>query len=101
MLNQIYRDQDVNLDVLKNKTIAVLGYGIQGGPQALCMRDSGLKVIVGAGPRDRFADWDKAEKDGFEVMSFAEATRAADVVHVLLADPAQPEVYTASLSTRT
>lgn len=93
MLNQVYRDEDVSLDVLKGKTIAVLGYGIQGGPQALCMRDSGLKVIVGAGPRDRFLDWNKAEKDGFEVYDFAEATRRADVVHVLLADPAQPSVY--------
>ncbi len=93
MLNQVYRDEDVSLDVLKGKTIAVLGYGIQGGPQALCMRDSGLKVIVGAGPRDRFPDWNKAEQDGFEVYDFAEATRRADVIHVLLADPAQPSVY--------
>lgn len=93
MLNQVYRDEDVSLEVLKDKTIAVLGYGIQGGPQALCMRDSGLKVIVGAGPRDRFPDWDRAEADGFEVYDFAEATRQADVVHMLLADPAQPGVY--------
>jgi ketol-acid reductoisomerase len=93
MLNQVYRDEDVSLDVLQGKTIAVLGYGIQGGPQALCMRDSGLKVIVGAGPRDRFPDWDRAAQDGFEVYDFAEATRRADVVHVLLADPAQPSVY--------
>jgi len=48
---------------------------------------------VGAGPRDRFPDWDKAEADGFEVYDIAEATRRADVVHVLLADPAQPPVY--------
>lgn len=93
MDNKVYRDDDVSLDVLKDKVIAVLGYGIQGGPQALCLRDSGLDVIVGAGPRDRFPDWDKAEADGFDVMSIAEATRRADVVHVLLADPAQPAVY--------
>jgi ketol-acid reductoisomerase len=93
MLNQVYREGDVSLDVLKGKTIAILGYGIQGGPQALCMRDCGLKVIIGAGPRDRFPDWDKAEADGFEVYDFAEATRRADVIHVLLADPAQPSVY--------
>jgi ketol-acid reductoisomerase len=93
MLNQVYRDEDVNLDILKGKVIAVLGYGIQGGPQALCMRDNGLNVIVGAGPRDQFPDWDNAAKDGFEVYDFAEATRRADVVHVLLADPAQPSVY--------
>ncbi|MFC1961368.1 ketol-acid reductoisomerase [Chloroflexota bacterium] len=93
MDNKVYRDEDVSLDVLKDKVIAVLGYGIQGGPQALCLRDSGLNVIVGAGPRDRFQDWDKAEADGFAVMSIGEATRQADVVHVLLADPAQPAVY--------
>ncbi len=93
MLNQVYRDEDVSLDVLRGKTIAVLGYGIQGGPQALCMRDEGLNVIVGAGPRDRFPDWDNAARDGFEVYDFAEATRRADVIHVLLADPAQPSVY--------
>jgi ketol-acid reductoisomerase len=97
MDNQVYHDEDVNLDVLKDKVIAVLGYGIQGGPQALCFRDSGLNVIVGAGPRDRFPDWDNAEADGFEVMDIAEATRRADVVHVLLADPAQPPVYQQSI----
>jgi ketol-acid reductoisomerase len=97
MKNQVYREEDVSLDVLRNKTIAVLGYGIQGGPQALCLRDSGMNVIVGAGPRDQFPDWDMAEKDGFKTMSVAEATRAADVVHVLLADPAQPSVYRESI----
>jgi len=93
MGSKIYRDKDVNLDILKNKTIAVLGYGIQGGPQAQCLRDSGLKVIVGAGPREQFPDWDKAKKDGFTVMPIDEATRKGDVVHVLLADPVQPTVY--------
>ena len=97
MKNQVYRDQDVSLDVLKDKVVAIIGYGIQGEPQALCMRDSGVKVIVGAGPRDQFSDWDKAERDGFQVMSIAEAARAADVVHVLLADPAQPSVYKESI----
>ena len=94
MENRIFRDEDASLDVLKGKTIAVLGYGIQGRPQALCMRDSGLNVIVGVGPRERFRDWDRAEEDGFEAMSFADATSRADIVHVLLADPAQPQIYT-------
>lgn len=97
MENQVYRDEDVSLDVLKDKVIAVLGYGIQGGPQALCMRDSGLNVIIGAGYRDQFEDWNKAEKDGFEVYTIAEATAKADVVHVLLADPAQPPVFRESI----
>lgn len=95
MLNDVYRDQDVHLDVLQNKTIAVLGYGIQGGPQALCMRDSGLNVVIGAGPRDHHSDWDRAEKDGFKVMPIDEATRAADIILILLPDPAQPEIYEA------
>ena len=93
MENKVYRDEDVSLDVLEDKVIAVLGYSIQGGPQAKCLRDSGLNVIVGAGPRDQFDDWDEAEEDGFDVYSIAEATKRADVVHVLLADPAQPAVY--------
>lgn len=97
MENNVYRDEEVSLDVIKDKVIAVLGYGIQGGPQALCMRDSGLNVIIGAGPRDRFSDWDKAEADGFDVYSIAEATSKADIVHVLLADPAQPAVYRDSI----
>jgi ketol-acid reductoisomerase len=97
MKNKVYHDEDVSLDVLKDKVIAVLGYGIQGGPQAQCFRDSGLNVIVGAGPRDRFPDWDQAEADGFEVMTIAEATKRGDVVHVLLADPAQPPVYSQSI----
>jgi len=97
MLNQVYREEDVSLDVLRGKTIAIMGYGIQGGPQALCMRESGLKVIIGAGPRQQFPDWDKGEADGFEVYDFAEATRRADVIHVLLADPAQPSVYRESI----
>ncbi|MFW6097778.1 MAG: ketol-acid reductoisomerase [Chloroflexota bacterium] len=97
MEHKVYRDEDVTLDALQDKVIAVLGYGIQGGPQALCLRDSGLNVIVGAGPKDRFPDWEKAEADGFEVMSIDEATRRGDVIHYLLPDPAQPAVYYQSI----
>lgn len=61
------------------------------------MRDSGLEIIIGAGPRDQFDDWDEAEEDGFDVYSIAEATKRADVVHVLLPDPAQPSVYRESI----
>jgi ketol-acid reductoisomerase len=54
-------------------------------------------VIIGAGPRDQFSDWNDAEKDGFEVFDIAEATRKADIIHILLADPAQPTVYRESI----
>lgn len=97
MEHKVYRDEDVTLDALQDKVIAVLGYGIQGGPQALCLRDSGLDVIVGAGPKDRFPDWENAEADGFEVMTIAEATKRGDVIHYLLPDPAQPAVYYQSI----
>lgn len=94
---KVYRDDDVDMSILNNKVVAVLGYGIQGRPQALNFRDSGVKVIVGAGPRELYPDWDQAEEDGFDVYDIGEATRRADVVHVLLADPAQPGVYRESI----
>ena len=97
MESKVYRDEDVSLDILKDKTIAVLGYGIQGTSQALNMRDSGLNVIIGAGKKEVHSSWDRAVEDGFEVYSIAEATRKADIVHVLLADPIQPDIYEASI----
>lgn len=96
-INQVFREDDASLDAVKGRVVAVIGYGVQGGPQAKCMRDSGLDVIVGAGDRLRFSDWDRAEADGFRVMSIAEAVVAADIVHVLLPDPAQPSVYRESI----
>jgi ketol-acid reductoisomerase len=62
-----WKDKDISLDPLKNQTIAVIGYGIQGDAQANNMKDSGLNVIVGlkkGGP-----SWKKAESDGHTVMS--------------------------------
>ncbi len=93
MDNKVYRDKDVNLEVLEDKTIAVIGYGSQGNAQAHNFRESGVDVIVGAGPKDQFPDWEKAENDGFDVMLIPEAVEKADIVHVCLADPAQPGVY--------
>jgi len=93
MLNQVYRDEDATLDSLKDKVIAVLGYGIQGRAWALNLRDSGLKVIVGDESR---AD-KNAEDDGWSVLSLSEATSQADVVCLLVADPAQPAIYESSI----
>jgi ketol-acid reductoisomerase len=88
---KIYRDEDADTGVLKEKTIAVLGYGSQGEAQARCMKDSGLNVIVGL--RKDGKSWEKAEKDGFEVYEVAEAAEKADIVHVLIPDEIQGEVY--------
>src|SRR5450755_4611139 len=92
-MEKIYRDADVDLSILKGKTIAVIGYGIQGKAQAANCRDSGCKVIVGARPADESPSHGQAIADGFEAMTVADATRKADVLLIELADPVQPSVY--------
>lgn len=88
---KLYYDQDANLELLKDKKIAVLGYGSQGHGQAQNLKDSGLDVIVGLKKGSK--SWKIAENDGFEVMTVAEASKAADIIQILIVDNAQPEVY--------
>tara|TARA_Y100000310_G_scaffold338215_1_gene427253 strand:- start:3587 stop:4570 length:984 start_codon:yes stop_codon:yes gene_type:complete len=87
---KIYHENDASLDALKDKTIAIIGYGNQGRPQALCLRDSGLKVIIGSRKEPAF---DKAVEDGFETMEIAEAAEKADLIQILLPDEVQGKVY--------
>ena len=87
-MEKIYRDEDVSWDVLKGKTIAVLGYGIQGKAQAANTRDSGFKVIIGSG-----SSLDAARKDGFDAYPIGEAVAKADIILIELADPVQPPIY--------
>ena len=87
---QIYYDADADLKVLEGKTIAVIGYGSQGRGQSLCLRDSGLDVIIGARPGKSF---DRAKEDGFEVVSASEAAQRADVIQILAQDHLQAEIY--------
>lgn len=88
---KVYYDIDVSLDPLKDKTIAVVGYGSQGNAQAQTMRDSGLNVILGLRPGGN--SWNKAKKDGFEAYPISEAAEKGDIVHMLIPDLAQPAVY--------
>jgi len=88
---KIWKDKDVSLDPIKNETIAVIGYGIQGNAQANNLRDSGLKVIVGLNKGGQ--SWKKAQEDGHKVMSVAEACKNADIIHVLIPDMIQAQVY--------
>ena len=86
----ILHDSDASLDVLNGRTVAVIGFGAQGRAQALCLRDSGVKVIVGVRPGKSF---DAAVQDGFHTMSVAEAAKAADHLHILLPDELHGMVY--------
>ncbi len=92
-MEKIYRDSDVDLKVLGGKTIAVIGYGIQGKVQAANARDSGCTVIVGTRPPEQSPSRKQAQADGFAAMSISEATQSADILLIELADPAQPALY--------
>ncbi|QGP93119.1 Ketol-acid reductoisomerase [Neomoorella glycerini] len=91
---RIYYDQDADLSYLKDKTVAIVGYGNQGRSQALNLRDSGINVIVG-NTRDRA--WDQAKEDGFETYPVAEAVERADVIALLVPDEIAPQVYEESI----
>ena len=89
---------DVTSNPLEGKKVAVIGYGAQGRAQALCFNDSGLDVVVGARPDG--PSWKQATEDGLKVASIADAAAQADVVHMLIPDENQREVYASkSLST--
>ena len=88
---KIYYDEDCNLDLVKNKCIAVLGYGNQGRSQALNMRDMGIKRVIIGNIKDE--SYEKAVEDGFEVMSIEEATAQADVLFILLPDEVCPDIF--------
>ncbi len=90
-MTKMYYDEDVSLDILKGKTIAVIGYGTQGHAQAQNMRDSGLNIICGL--REGGPSWNKAKAAGFDVYSMDEAAKRADIVHILIPDECQPDCY--------
>jgi ketol-acid reductoisomerase len=88
---KIYYDKDADLALLKNKTIAILGYGSQGHAHAQNLRDSGLKVIVAELPGT--PNYELAVKDGFAPLATEEATRQGDIVTILLPDELQADVF--------
>ena len=87
---RVYRESDIGNEIMQRK-VAILGYGSQGHAHALNLKDSGCEVAVGLYEGSRSKE--KAEAEGLQVMSIAEATRWADVVMLLLPDEKQPEVY--------
>jgi ketol-acid reductoisomerase len=97
-MGKIYRDNDVDMSVLTGKTLAVIGYGIQGKVQAANARDSGCQVIIGTRPPEQSSSRGEAKQDGYAAFSIAEATRKADILLIELADPAQPPIYHADIA---
>lgn len=87
----LFRESDGNLDDLKGKTVAIIGFGNQGHAHALNLRDSGVNVVVGQ--REDTAGFKGAVSHGFQPKSIAEATKLGDVVMILLPDEVQPAVY--------
>lgn len=92
---KIYYEKDVNTDVLKDKMVAVIGYGSQGRAQAMNMAESGLNVVVGL--RQDGNSWKVAKEDGLEVMTVEEASQKADIIHLLIPDEIQAQVYEQSI----
>ena len=91
MARNMYYEKDCNLDLLKGKTVAVIGYGSQGHAHALNLHDSGVDVIVGLyeGSKSKA----KAEKAGLKVMNTADAVKNADMVMILINDELQANMY--------
>ncbi len=93
---KIYYDNDADLSFIKNKTVGVIGYGIQGRGQALNLRDSGVKVLVSQRPGG--PNYDIAVKDGFKPMDAAELAQKSDVIIILAQDPLQAQIYKTSVA---
>jgi ketol-acid reductoisomerase len=91
MAATIYYDKDADLNALKGKTVAIIGYGSQGHAHAQNLRDSGVKVIVCQRPGGK--NYDLAKSHGFEPMSASEAAKQADVINILLPDEMQGDVF--------
>ncbi|RMH05657.1 MAG: ketol-acid reductoisomerase [Aquificota bacterium] len=92
---RIYYDQDASLEPLREKVVAILGYGSQGHAHALNLRDSGIRVIIGLHASSRSRG--KALRDGFEVYTPEEATKKADLIVFLTPDTVQPQLYRESV----
>ena len=92
----IYYQKDCNLSLLEGKTIAIIGYGSQGHAHAKNAKESGCNVIIGLYKGSK--SWAKAEAEGFEVYTAAEATKRADIVMILINDEKQAAMYNESVA---
>ena len=88
---KIYYDKDANLDLLKGKTVGIVGFGSQGHAHAQNLRDSGCQVIVAELPGTEV--WEAAKKADFEVATATEVARKANIIVMLAPDTLQPRIY--------
>ncbi len=91
MSAKIFYQEDCNLSLLDDKTIAIIGYGSQGHAHALNLKDSGCNVIIGLYEGSK--SWAKAEAQGFKVYTAAEAAKLADIIMILINDELQADLY--------
>jgi len=98
MAIKVYYDADADLALLKDKTIAILGYGSQGHAQAQNLKDSGCNVVIGQ--RKASPNYDLAVEHGFSPMPVDEATAAGDLINILLPDEVQGDVFRAQIKDR-
>lgn len=92
---EIYYDNDADLSIIQGKKVAVIGYGSQGHAHAMNLRDSGVEVVIGL--RDGSKSVKKAQEDGFEVKSNADAAAWADLIMILAPDQTQRSLYAADI----
>jgi ketol-acid reductoisomerase len=92
---KMYYEQDCNLDLLKNKTVAIIGYGSQGHAHALNLHDSGVDVVVGLYEGSK--SWQKVLDAGLKVATAADAAKQADIIMMLVNDEKQAVLYEESI----
>ncbi|MCK4354085.1 MAG: NAD(P)-binding domain-containing protein, partial [Dehalococcoidia bacterium] len=92
---KIYYDKNANLDLLKGKTIGIIGYGSQGHAQAQNLRDSGCQVIIAEAPGSE--GWKAANDAGFRVAGAAEVAKDAAIIVMLAPDSLHPQIYHESI----
>ena len=96
MALNVYYDKDGDLNLIKSKKVAIIGFGSQGHAQAENLRDSGVEVIIGL--KKGGSSWAKAENKNFKVLEVADAVKEADLIMILIPDELQSDVYNASIA---
>lgn len=95
-MSKIYYESDCNLDYIKDKTVAIIGYGSQGHAHALNLKESGVDVVVGLYQGSK--SWAKAEAAGLKVATAFDAAKAADIIMILTPDERQADIYKESIA---